>query len=121
MHPNGEKFFARSVHGVHAAAGEPDVALPRDAAGQLRQWGFNALGVTHDATMHDEGLPFLASVEFCDAAPPITAPGLRLPDVFDPEWPKRAAAHAKSVRKARKGERRARGGAKPATRPARRK
>ena len=34
---------------------------------------------------------------------------------------KRAAAHAKSVRKARKGERRARGGAKPATRPARRK
>jgi len=34
---------------------------------------------------------------------------------------KRAAAHAKSVRKARKGERRARGGAKSATRPARRK
>jgi 23S rRNA pseudouridine955/2504/2580 synthase len=36
---------------------------------------------------------------------------------------KRAAAHAKSVRKARKGERRARGGqtAKSARRPARRK
>jgi 23S rRNA pseudouridine955/2504/2580 synthase len=34
---------------------------------------------------------------------------------------KRAAAHAKSVRKARKGERRARGGAKPVGRAARRK
>ena len=34
---------------------------------------------------------------------------------------KRAAAHAKSVRKARKGERRARGGSKPPRKPARRK
>lgn len=34
---------------------------------------------------------------------------------------KRAAAHAKSVRKARKGERRARGASKPAKRPAKRK
>jgi 23S rRNA pseudouridine955/2504/2580 synthase len=34
---------------------------------------------------------------------------------------KRAAAHAKTVRKARKGERRARGGARPARRPAKRR
>ena len=34
---------------------------------------------------------------------------------------KRSAAHAKSIRKARKGERRARGSTKPARRPARRK
>jgi 23S rRNA pseudouridine955/2504/2580 synthase len=34
---------------------------------------------------------------------------------------KRAAAHAKTVRKARKGERRARGGARPAKRPAKRR
>jgi 23S rRNA pseudouridine955/2504/2580 synthase len=34
---------------------------------------------------------------------------------------RRASAHAKSVRKARKGERRARGGAKPVKQPAKRK
>src|SRR5687767_6668214 len=97
LDPSGSRFFLRSVHGVESTKAHSDGALPQDNAARLRGWGFNAAGVSQDFTLRDDGLPFLASVEFCRARPPLTAPGLRLPDVFDPEWPRIAAQRAKEV------------------------
>ncbi len=93
--PEGREVFLRSVHGVRAAGNVADSALPLDAAARLRRWGFNAVGVSEVG--RDDGLPFMASVEFCDAGPAIVAPGVRLPDVFDPEWPRRANERAATV------------------------
>ena len=93
----GTPVFVRAVHGVRAAAAHADGALPVDPAAQLRGWGFNAVGVSADIALRDDGLPFFASAEFCAAGPLIVAPGVRLPDVFDPEWPNRAAARAGQV------------------------
>jgi len=36
-------------------------------------------------------------VEFIQSVPAIVAPGVRLPDVFNPDWSRRAAAHAAAV------------------------
>lgn len=93
--PAGREFFARAVHGVRSAGGVADSALPLDAAARLRRWGFNAVGLSEVG--RDDGLPFLAAVEFCDAGPVIVGPGMRLPDVFDPEWPRRANERAVAV------------------------
>jgi hypothetical protein len=95
--PEGAPFFVRGVHGVSAAEGQGDGALPLDAAGRLRRWGFNALGVGPDGAVREDGLPFLAAVDFCRIGQPIVAGGVRLPDVFDPEWPRLAHARAAEV------------------------
>jgi len=95
--PDGQPVFLRGVHGVRAPGNQTDAALPLDPAARLRTWGFNALGVSPDGAGRDDGLPFLGSVEFCQAGPLLVAPGLRLPDVFDPEWPRLATAHAAAV------------------------
>lgn len=93
--PEGREFFARAVHGVRSAGGVADSALPLDAAARLRRWGFNAVGLSEVG--RDDGLPFMAAVEFCDAGPVIAGPGMRLPDVFDPDWPRRANERAAAV------------------------
>ncbi len=95
--PEGEPFFCRAVHGVRRAGPEGDAAPRRDSAVRLRSWGFNAVGLGGDTTGRDDGFPFMASVEFCAAGPQVLAPGVRLPDVFDPDWPERAAAQATAV------------------------
>lgn len=94
--PEGAPFFARCAHGVRPAPPHRDGVVPRDSVAQLRAWAFNAIGVA-SATGSDDGLPFLGSVDFCLAGPVIAAPGLRLPDVFDPEWPRRAEIRALEV------------------------
>ncbi|MGH7947412.1 MAG: hypothetical protein ACREH8_23435 [Opitutaceae bacterium] len=71
--------------------------MPLDAAARLRTWGFNALGLARETAMHDDGLPFLASAEFCRVGQAIVAPGLRLPDVFDPQWPGLVAVCARDT------------------------
>ncbi len=105
----GRAFFCRAVHGVRAAAvpvdetvvGRAETAGPYapgdDAAARLRRWGFNAVGVGGDGTGRDDGLAFMASVEFCRAGAAIQAPGMRLPDVFAPDWPQVAMAYAHEV------------------------
>jgi hypothetical protein len=95
LDPQGAPFFMRCVHGVRAAEVHVDGALPLDAAARLRSWAFNALGVRGERTLEDDGLPFLASAEFCDAGRAIVGSGLRLPDVFAPDWPKQVAERAK--------------------------
>jgi agarase len=82
-------FFGKAVHGVRPAEGAADPAA------QLRQWGFNAVGAEGAAPVF--GLPYFASVNFCGLGGLIHAPGARLPDVFAPDWPRRAAAHALEV------------------------
>jgi len=93
--PAGNPFFAKGVNGVRAVGGEGVVAF--DPAARLRQWGFNAAGVGGDRAGPDDGLAFLATVDFCRSDGAIVAPGVRLPDVFDPGWPGRAAARALAV------------------------
>src|SRR4051812_35888198 len=95
--PDGSPFFAKCVHAVRNASGQADSALPRDAAAQMRVWGFNAAGVVTETAGREDGLPFMASVEFCEAGPLIAGPRIRLPDVFDPEWPRRAKERAAKV------------------------
>lgn len=92
--PLGAPFFFRGIHGVRAAGRQGEGALPLDAAARLRGWGFNALGCDSENALRDDGLPFLASAELCDAGRVIVAPGVKLPDVFDPQWPQQAATRA---------------------------
>src|SRR5688500_17371304 len=73
--PDDEPFFLRSVHGVRNAGSQGDRALPLDAAARLRAWGFNAVGLASDGAGRDDGLPFMASVEFCQTGQEIIAPG----------------------------------------------
>lgn len=91
--PTGQAFFARAVQGV-AKAGDPGARTGEDPAVRLWRWGFNAVGVGGDGTGREDGLPFFGTVDFCRAGVPILAPGLRLPDVFAPDWPRLAADRA---------------------------
>jgi len=96
LDPAGKPFFVRGVHGVIAGA----VGVTRnelDPAVRLRRWGFNTVGVGGDGAGRDDGLAFMAAVDFCRAATPIMASGVRLPDVFAPDWPRVAAARAREV------------------------
>ena len=96
--PQGAPFFLRGVHGVTPAGGVDDAGLPPDAAGCLRGWGFNTCGTGRAAeALRADGLPFLAAVEFLQAGRPIVGHGLRLPDVFAPEWRQAAEARAREV------------------------
>jgi len=75
-------FFAKAVHSVSA-----DVDAPHDPAARLRAWGFNALGCASERLALDEGLPFLATVNFCGVEEMVNLGGVRLPDVFSKNWP----------------------------------
>ncbi len=72
--------------------------MPPDSLARLRSWGFNTIGLGQgDATGRDDGWPFIAAVEFASAGQIITGSGLRLPDVFDPEWPRLVAERALAI------------------------
>ena len=94
--PEGRPFFLRAVHGVRLADRADDGAPPRDPAARLRLWGFNAAGLGA-APLSEDGLAFLASADLAAAGARLTGPGLNLPDVFDPDWPRLAAARALEV------------------------
>lgn len=96
MDAEGQARFARCVHGVEPAPPQGDGGLPPDSAARLRAWGFNALGVVAGG-LHEDGLPFMAEVGFAGDGPVLQAPGLRLPDVFDPGWPGGAGKRAQQV------------------------
>lgn len=95
--PEGRPGFVRAVHGVRAYPPGQDEGWSRDPASRLRAWGFNAVGVGGDGSASLDGLPFLSAVEFCRAAPVIAGLGVRLPDVFDPDWPRLAQAQAREA------------------------
>ena len=90
--PEGQPFFLQAVNDVHGVDGSP-----HDPGARLRAWGFNALGVGAESTLRDDGLPWIGVVDFCAAGAVINSAGARLPDVFDPEWPKAAAVRAGEV------------------------
>ncbi|MCC5829341.1 MAG: hypothetical protein JJU36_07820 [Phycisphaeraceae bacterium] len=54
--------------------------------GRLRDWGFNALGSWVTEEFFDQGMPYTEIVEFAKLIPPLKAPGIRVPDVYDPRW-----------------------------------
>ncbi|MEO6004212.1 MAG: hypothetical protein ABIZ04_17515 [Opitutus sp.] len=87
--PNDAPFFLRAVNGVSA---QTDSA--HDPVARLRTWGFNALGAGSAPELYDEGLPFVASVNFTQEVSPIRAVGIRLPDVFHPDWENAARLRA---------------------------
>lgn len=97
LEPEGGAFFGRAVQGVRAASGPPGAACEVDAAARLHRWGFNAVGVGGDDTDRDDGLMFMAAVDFCRVGRPIIAPGTRLPDVFAREWRQLATERAEEV------------------------
>lgn len=68
-----------------------------DSAARLRQWGFNLVGPGGDGAIRDDGFAFVGVVDFVRCAPAIVAPGVRLPDVFAPDWPRLAAERAQAV------------------------
>ncbi|MEO6246658.1 MAG: hypothetical protein ABIQ12_14625 [Opitutaceae bacterium] len=85
--PAGAPFFLRGVHGVKPPQPSSDGALAPDSLALLRGWGFNAVGLPGDSAVgRDDGWPFIASAELADAGRIIASGGVRLPDVFDPEW-----------------------------------
>jgi hypothetical protein len=92
LRPDDRPFFLQAVNEIRGLEGSP-----QDPGARLRAWGFNALGVGADAMLRDEGFPWLGVVDFCAAGPAINSAGARLPDVFDPEWPKAAAIRAGEV------------------------
>ena len=95
LDPAGRPFFCTAAHGVQSTpdtGGSTDPAM--DPAARLRRWGFNAVGAGGDGAGRDDGLAFMAVVDFRRAGAVIVAPGARLPDVFDPDWPRLAAARA---------------------------
>ena len=96
--PEGAPFFLRAVQGVRATPASGDGELPPDPATRLRAWGFNAVGLGNvDGAGRDDGLPGLAAVDFVSASHVISGAGLRLPDVFELEWPRRALERAGAV------------------------
>lgn len=95
LDPAGRPIFLRGVHDVRADRSEEKPAnVSADPAVRLRSWDFNAVGVGGDGAGRDDGLPFFAAVAFAAATTTIHAPAVRLPDVFDPDWPHRANLHA---------------------------
>lgn len=90
--PHDRPFFARAVHGV---AAEP--AAAHDPAARLRAWGFNTLGCGSERLYLEDGLAFLATVDFCVGGPLVQLAGVRLPDVFDAGWAEAAQARAAEV------------------------
>lgn len=89
LDPENRPFFIRAVEQVSVCAD-----AQTEASARLRRWSFNAAGWGSDPRLQEDGLPFVASVEFCGVGSLIKAPGIRLPDVFDSSWAKQAAAHA---------------------------
>lgn len=95
--PDDRSFFCKAVHGVRRAIdGREGLDVP-DSVARLRRWGFNTLGVGSESSAREDGLPFLGVVDFFGTAAAIVAPGARLPDVFDPDWPARAIERAQSI------------------------
>ena len=74
-------FFAKAVNNVSA-----DAEATHDPAARLRTWGFNALGCGSDQLALDEGLPFMAVVNFCSGEETVNLGGVKLPDVFSKDW-----------------------------------
>jgi agarase len=106
---DGRPVFGRAVHGVRAGAAPVDETVSGRAAtagpyapeehvaARLRRWGFNAVGVGGDGVAREDGFAFMASVDFCRAGALISGPGVRLPDVFDPDWRQLAMLRAHEV------------------------
>lgn len=59
-----------------------------------RQWGFNALGCWATDEFFNQGMPFTEFLGFNKVRPPLEAPGIKVPDVFDPAWVEAVDDHA---------------------------
>ncbi|MEX0652614.1 MAG: hypothetical protein WD534_02585 [Phycisphaeraceae bacterium] len=53
---------------------------------RLRDWNFNALGSWVTEEFFDQGMPFTEILECVMQGSVLKAPGIKLPDVFDPAW-----------------------------------
>ncbi len=109
LDPDGHPFCFRGVCGVNRA-GTPGGRLAKDGPyaetvdrkygyprspqafveatlDRLRDWGFNALGAWVTEEFFDQGMAWTEILE-CNkvGVPPIQGPGVKLPDVFDPQW-----------------------------------
>ncbi|MES2697954.1 MAG: hypothetical protein V4773_31120 [Verrucomicrobiota bacterium] len=95
--PESRPFVCKAVHGMRGPAAAADGEGAPDSVARLRRWGFNVLGAGSDAAARDEGLAFMGTVDFVRTSGAIVFGDVRLPDVFDPDWPQRAGARAHEV------------------------
>ncbi|MBS0662891.1 MAG: hypothetical protein JSR48_06480 [Verrucomicrobia bacterium] len=89
LDPEGTPMFFR---GVNEVTGSED--SPHAPGARLRSWGFAGLGPGSAAPVLEEGLPYVATVDFEGAGATIHSGDVRLPDVYDPAWPAAAALRA---------------------------
>jgi len=82
----GRPFFAAAANEAEAGAAE-----------RLRNWNFTTLGAGAAEALREDGWPWVGTVDFCGAGPVIRAAGVRVPDVFDPDWERRARGRAAEV------------------------
>ena len=117
--PHGRPFFAKAVAAVnrHGRAAPPSgvrgiyaqaveaVHGYEDASGfaratlqRLRNWHVNTLGPWSEPMLATEGLGVTAMADFTGGGlPAIHQQGVRLPDVFDPGWPRACETRAEEV------------------------
>lgn len=91
--PAGQPFFLRGVNGITPLPDGGYVPVLQ----QLRGWSCNAIGLGASDSLAEASWPFVAAVDFSQTAPAIRAEGVRLPDVFDLDWPALATAEAARV------------------------
>jgi hypothetical protein len=110
LDPAGKPFFYRGVCGINRAGtqggrraqpgpyaatvdrkynyGESPQRFVAATLARLRVWNFNALGAWCTEEFFEQGMPYTEITEFSREGAMIRGAGVRLPDVFDPAWPK---------------------------------
>ena len=86
LDPAGNECFACAVGGFEPTEGAPEL---------LRDCGMNVVVAAPERA--PSGVACVTAVDFVGAARPIHAPGVRLPDVFDPAWPALAYRRAEEA------------------------
>lgn len=90
--------YANTVEHLYGSAAKVDEGWGRSTAARLHAWGVDTVGPWADAGLVNRGFYFTAIADFVRASvPTLHGPGVRLPDVFDPNWPLAAEAHAAAV------------------------
>jgi len=103
--PEGKPFFYKGVTSVGSGRGVPPSAVypgysevimqkyGKDSTAfreatyeRLRRWNFNALGAWTALDLLDGDMPYTIVLDFARVGPEIKSDGVRIPDVFAPEW-----------------------------------
>jgi len=119
LDPNGRPFYVKGVCGVNRA-GTPGGRLAKDGPyaevvdakygypndptafveatlDRLRSWGFNSLGSWATEEFFDRGMPYTEVLEYEKACPSFRKLGVKLPDVYHPDFERTAHDYAATL------------------------